>query len=216
MAYTLADLYAEVADHLKEDGSVVAGSEHDVAKKIARALVGSAEAVLARHPYNFASATRPLALDATADPADPDSDPIGWRYAYKKGQILRVNWISPTGKERDRYRRAGQWEDKGGRILANDSPLYIDAVLAVFATEAKMGYWPRLFGRAVASVVADQLAGPVTNSRGSQADISIRSRAFCEEAEVWDANQSPPPSQRGGSWNQARRRGRARFGTGEL
>lgn len=216
MAYTLADLYAEVADFLKEDGSVIPGADHVVANKIAARLVGAAETVLARHPYNFASETRRLQLVATADPAIEDSDPIGWLYAFAKGQVLRVNWISPTGKQKDRYQRAGQWDDKGGRILANETPLYMDGVQAVFATEAKMGYWPRLVGRAIASVVADQLAGPVTNSRGTQADISERSKKFCEDAEVWDANQSPPPPKRMGSWSRGRLRGATRFGTGEL
>lgn len=216
MAFTREELYRHVADFLNED-VVTPDSNNSVAKKILGNEVSAAEFVLALHPWNFPSEVKRLQLVATADPEIVDSDPIGWSYAYAKGTVLRTNWVSPTGMERDRLMLAGQWDDRGGRILSNITPLYLDGVQAVFATQGKYGYWPRPFGIAVASVIGDWLTGPVTNSRGKQSDMSARSSGLIEDAHTWDAQQAPPPSRREGRWNRARhRRGGGRFQTGEL
>ena len=213
MAFTREELYRHVADFLNED-SVVPDSTMPAAIKIAGHELSAAEFVLAMHPWNFASAVKRLQLAATADPDIVDSDPIGWTYAYAKGAVLRTNWVSPTGRERDRLTQAGQWDDKGGRILSNITPLYLDGVQQIFATQAKYGYWPRLFGIAVASVIGDWLTGPVTNSRGKQSDMSARSIALVEDAHTWDAQQAPAPTRRRGRWNRSRQG--PRFASGEL
>jgi hypothetical protein len=216
MAFTRDELYRHVSHFLSESNLLTPGSSHATAKKIEGIEISAAEFVLALHPWNFASAVKRLALHATHDDADDDSDPIGWKYAYTKGPILRVNWVSPTGKQRDRMTRAGQWDDKGGRILANVSPLYCDGVQASFAQQGAMGYWPRPVGIAIASVIGDWLTGPVTNSRGKQNDMSARSEDLVEKAHTWDAQQAPPPQRREGRWNRGRHRGGARFESGEL
>jgi hypothetical protein len=98
-------------------------------------------------------------------------------------------------------------QTSGGLILSDTTPLYLCAVSNEFALVAKQAYWPRLFGKAVASHIADELSAPVTNSRAHTVDVSARTQALSEEAFLWDAQQSPAPSRRSGSWLRSRQRG---------
>lgn len=204
MAFTRNDLYVDVCDFLKE-AHTLPTAQTPLTRKIANKEKGCAEFLLSRHGWNFASVCARGVLDDEVDMTstdDPDPALGGFRYAYRVGPLLRVNWISRTGRERDRLTTG--WEQRGSRILCNENPLFIDGVQEAFALEAKYGYWPRVFGKAVASQIADELSGGVVDSRGHQADVSTRTQALIDEAQTWDAQQSPAPSKQRGSWARSR------------
>lgn len=213
MAFTRVELYNDVCDFLKE-GRVAPGA-HPLARKIEGKEKSAAEVVLAMHPWNFAELCARLQVareaDDTAD--EPDATLQGFRYAYNQGDIARVKWVSNTGRERDRLVSGRSWtQTSGGLILSDYSPLYLCAVMNEYALVAKQGYWPRLFGKAVASHIADELSPAVTNSRAHTVDVSARTQALAEEAFLWDAQQSPAPTRREGRWLRSRGRGFLRPG----
>lgn len=211
MAFTRTELYWEVCDFLKE-GRVAPGT-HVLAKKIEGLEKSAAETILAMHPWNFAETCAWLQVVKEYDPAAEVADATlqGYKYAYNQGDIARIKWLSPNAKETHRLVR-GWTQTSNGRILSDYKPLALCAVSNEFALVAKQGYWPRLFGRAVASQIADGLAAGVTNARSHAADVSARTQAIAEEAFLWDAQQSPPPSRRPGKWQMARRIGRGGYG----
>lgn len=201
---TREQLYAETARFLNEKGAVV-GSQHPTAVAIAELELVAAEYALSLHPYNFASQTQRLVVSQTYDPDNEDAGLSGFRYAYVKPALARINWLSTSASERGRVTSALAWQDKGGRILSSLNPLYLDGVLLSFATQAKYGYWPRLFCTGVASLLADRLTGSVTNSRTWAETATNRSLGYLEQAAVWDAQQSPAPLKRSGRWLRSRR-----------
>lgn len=206
MASTRQLLYDEACDFLKES-HVVVGSTSPNAKRIAAIEESAAMWLLGQHPWNFATTVVRLQVVATADPDadEPDASLAGFQYAYQKPPTARINWILRSPAERDRV--TSGWADKGGRILSSYSPLYMDHVQPEFALPAKIGYWPAAALTAWASLIGDRLTGPVSNSRGWESDMSVRSQALIEAAYSFDASQSPAPRRRTGRWNQARRGG---------
>lgn len=204
-ASTRADLYAETCDFLKES-RVAVGSAGPLAARIASQEVSAAEFALSLHPYNFASRVHELAMVAQAD-ADPtviDATLAGFTYAYAMPDVAKITWVSKGPSERYRLTSGTQWTQMEGRILSHFQPLYMNGVRKEYALTAKIGYWPRLFCTGVASLLADRLMGPVTNSRTWAADMTERSRAYLEEAATWDANQAPAPIRRPGRWLRSR------------
>lgn len=208
MAFLRTDLYNDVCDFLKE-GRVAPGNT-PLAKKIEGKEKSAAEVILAMHPWNFAEACvwLQIARQADDDADEPDASLQGFRYAYNQGDIARVKWVSPTAQEANRLVSPRSWtQSSGGVILSNYNPLALCAVMNEYALQAKQGYWPRLFGKAVASHIADEISAPVVNNRSHTADVSARTQALAEEAFLWDAQQAPAPSRRDGSWMRGRFRG---------
>lgn len=210
MASSRARLYVEVCDFLKETPAAIPDSGSPLAKKIGAQELGAAEFLLEQHPWNFASETKRLVIDQSADleAEEPDASLSGFLYAYKKPAIRRINWVSATGREADRLRNG--WVDKGGRILSDYNPLFVDGVLDVYADPSKIAFWSASFLTADASLIADRLTGPISNSRGWESDMSMRSRELVEIAFQFDAGQSPAPTRRPGSWSRSRSGGRPR------
>jgi hypothetical protein len=198
MAFTRAELYADVSTWLKEKSLVVGAA--GIAARVSEIEKGCAEFLLGMNEWTFASRVEQLQL------APSQADLIGWTYRYALGSVLKVNWVSMTGRRRDRMRDG--WVNREGFILTDASPLYREGVMAEYANEAKYGYWPRAFGKAVASHIADQLQGAVVNSATHQQQLSARTMGLFEEACLQDRDNTSEQPRPTGSWLRSRRGGR--------
>lgn len=136
--------------------------------------------LLERHPWNFATKRQQLAV--------LNETPIGRTYAYNKpGDCLRILLINDTGDAADL--EIPDYEDEGGKILANMSPCYMHFISSDWITDE--GAWPQVFAEAVSMELAAKTYGLFGKSATKKAELVKAAKSALQVAKSWDAAQKP-------------------------
>lgn len=152
--------------------------------------------LLESHPWNFASATEPLAASATESAASR-----GRQYCFGLPQgFLRLNWVSITARQEEQVDSG--WAREGAYVWADYLTLYMNFVRDLYVEET--GLWPLSFGAVVSAQLARSRARTLSDSRAMLADLADIERMALAEAKFQDAASSPMMRRQPGRWNRAR------------
>lgn len=152
--------------------------------------------LLEDHPWNFASKCEALAV--------LDETPVSRVYAYNKpSDCLRINMINDTGASDDQ--EIPDYDDEGGKILADMSPCYMFYVSSAWITLE--GSWPQKFAFAVSCELANINAEVTTKDINKGINAERRADKALKKAKSWDASQKPFRRLPVGEWAAARIRG---------
>lgn len=151
--------------------------------------------LLEKHPWNFAMVREQLQVIG-------DATPIGRDYAYTKpGACLRIVLINDSGEFND-IDHPDIYEDEGGVILSDTSPLYIFYTSSAWAVNE--GAWPQVFASAVSLALAAKCYGLFGKAASKKDELKKDARKALQDAKSWDAAQKPTRTLPRGRWASSR------------
>lgn len=156
------------------------------ARQLSTAYDMRRQAVLAKHPWNFATQRFSLAATGTAPPFGPANAftlPTGW---------LRVLPPDPSENFTDR-----DWIIEGNTLMTNQgAPLHLRCVMDVTDTTL---FHP-LFSEALASDLAYELCEAITQSNAKKEAAAADKKAAIDDAKKVNAIQKVPAVAPDASW----------------
>lgn len=143
------------------------------------------DAMLAEHPWSFATSRRQLALVAGDPPA------VEWAYRFAQPADTLRFWrvLGQYGTERSTPYILRTDASSGLRqVYTNTNPCWADVTLRVETTRL-----PAIFEQALVSRLASRMAMPVTRGKISPGDLLQRSVYELAAAKTQDWNEHPSP-----------------------
>lgn len=191
-----AGIYVQACDFLKEPTVAPGQLGSKLAIKLDGCFQRLARDLMADYPWRcFAMLRRLVAVTDTVM-----THPF-YAFAYPKGpDWLYTRYLTPDGSEIGRLSEG--WIDEGGYIYSSRDTLYLSYVSETYLE--KIAFWPPSFATAVAAIMAEECAGPITNSRGDVQDNSARAKEMIERAWSADAMGQPFKRRQPGRWQNSR------------
>lgn len=185
-------IYNMALDLLEEEAAVDPQDDRAPVRWLNRNYAPSRDALLRRHPWNFA-------IKRVSLPALEEAPAFGWRYQYQMpSDTLRILPLTDSGEFNG---RPVPHVIEGLRILTNASPGL--RVRYVCRIENVANYDP-IFVELLAMNLAVKMAHWMTGKRTLMETLTMMARELNEDARLLDALEGTPEAVADNDWIDAR------------